>query len=354
MVGPDIIVKGGISSIINALKNSTLIENHKIRFISTYIDCDSKLKKLIIGINSYFELFKEIRNNRPDLVHIHTSFGASFYRKSIIFLICSFKKIKMINHIHGAEFQKFFYEANFIKKYLIKKIYNLATITIVLSKSWETDISQIINNDRVEVLNNFAIIDKNQTNYDLRNNNVIFMGEVGKRKGAYDLPDIIENVLKEIPDTFFYICGNGDIEAIKYSFNKKFLNDNVLLTGWISGNEKKRLLSNSKIFLLPTYNEGQPMAIIEAMAYKLPIVSTCVGGIPELIKIGENGFLEKPGEVLKISKHIINLLKDNELSGNISMNNYKLVNQKYSIESYINNLNSIYFKVYNIISFKSK
>lgn len=345
MIGPDTVVKGGISSIIKALKESTLTDTHSIRFLSSYIDYDSRLKKLFKGMGSYFEFVKEINRERPDLVHIHTSFGASFYRKAVLFLLCKIYGLRFINHIHGAEFDKFYHQANFLKRLIVKQIYNLANATIVLSKSWGEDIEGIVDAERIAVLNNFAVIDHAQTDYRVRNNNVIFMGEVGKRKGAYDLPEIIKNVIDEVPEAFFYICGNGEVEKIQNKIEEKGLKNNVHLTGWISGEDKKKLLNDSRVFLLPTYNEGQPMAIIEAMAYKLPVVSTMAGGIPELVQLGVNGYLEHPGDVEKISRHIIKLLKNKALAEKISRNNYNLIKGKYSLEYYLGNLNLIYSSV---------
>lgn len=342
MIGPDIAVKGGISSVIRAIKESDFNKQHTIRYLSSYLDYPSKLRKLIKGVKAYFLFIWQILKDRPDLVHIHTSFGASFYRKAVFFLLCRLFRIRFINHIHGAEFDIFYTHAGRLKKRLIRRIYSMASHTIVLSRSWLLSIKEIIGEKPVSILGNFSVLEPEPKAYQSRSNTVLYMGEIGKRKGAYDLPGIMERVIGECPDVHFNICGNGEIEALKSILEAKRLSAYATLPGWTVGEVKKQYLNDARVFLLPSYNEGQPMAILEAMAYRIPVVSTTAGGIPELVTNGENGFISEPGDIEKMAADIILLLKNRELAASIASNNRRCIEEVHSLDVYLERLNSIY------------
>ena len=90
---------------------------------------------------------------------------------------------------------------------------------------------------------------------------------------------------------------------------QKGLMEKCLFPGWVRDAEKDKLLQESTLFMLPSYQEGLPMAILDAMAYGLPIVSTYVGGIPQLIQNGESGYLAQPGDCQAIADGILQYLK---------------------------------------------
>ena len=88
------------------------------------------------------------------------------------------------------------------------------------------------------------------------------------------------------------------------------LSGNVRFLGWVGPEQRDQILKEADIFILPSYNEGLPMAILEAMAWGLPIITTPVGGIPEVLIQGQNGLLVEPGNVNQLSKSIQYLMQD--------------------------------------------
>ena len=116
-----------------------------------------------------------------------------------------------------------------------------------------------------------------------------------------------------------------ELQAIKTELqsiiNECGLSKIVRFEGWVSGDKKVELLNNTDVFILPSYTEGLPISILEAMSYRLPVISTPVGGIPEVVRDGENGFLIKPGDKDALHNAIVRLANDEELRekmGNIS------------------------------------
>ena len=125
MVVPNRMVKGGIAAVVNGYRGSQLEKDYEITYVESYKD-GSKFDKLLKGICGYFHFAYVLMFHKPDLVHIHSSFGPSFYRKMPFIYMASWRKIPIVNHIHGADFDEFYVNAPEEKKDKIKKVYSLA------------------------------------------------------------------------------------------------------------------------------------------------------------------------------------------------------------------------------------
>ena len=99
-------------------------------------------------------------------------------------------------------------------------------------------------------------------------------------------------------------------DKIKKLIDEKGISDNVEFPGWVRGDTKDKLLRKADVFFLPSYNEGMPMSVLDAMGYGLPVVSTNVGGIPKIVHDGENGYCCDPGDVNRFAKGITEILLD--------------------------------------------
>ena len=122
---------------------------------------------------------------------------------------------------------------------------------------------------------------------------------------------------------------------------------NVDFPGWVQNDAKDKLFRESKLFLLPSYTEAMPMSILEAMGYGLPIVSTNVGGIPQLVKHGYNGYLYAPGSIDEMSSSIICLLQDEDKVLNFGKNSFDIIKNDYSLGKHIENIIRVYEEIIN-------
>lgn len=351
MVVPNALVKGGIAAVVNGYRGSQLEKDNEIIYVESYCD-GNKMTKLRKGLFGYIVFLYVMIVKRPDIVHIHSSFGPSFYRKIPFIEIAKWFKKPVINHIHGAEFDAFYRNASDKKKTLIKRVYDKCDAFIALSDEWKKNLSEIVPEEKITVIENYSSL--NHAAYQERierssNNCVLFLGELGKRKGCYDIPEIIKLTSEKIPNVKFVLAGDGttkDIDAIKSLIHAAGVEQNVVFPGWIRGIEKDKWLREADIFLLPSYNEGMPMSILDAMGYGLPIVSTNVGGIPRIVLEGINGFCVLPGEKDKIANNLSGLLTNERLLKEFSRNSYYVVKEKYSLEKHIERLVVTYKKYY--------
>ena len=193
MIVQDRKVKGGIAAVISGYYGSRLEEDFNMIYVESYKD-GGKVSKLIKAICGYIHFFKVLLIDKPDIVHIHSSFGLSFYRKIPFIYMASFFNKPIINHIHGASFDEFYYNASNNKKTLIKKVYDKCSIIVALSSEWKEKLKNIVREDKIEIIENYSILNEKslleKRNRSL-NYQVLFLGEIGQRKGCYDIPRVI-------------------------------------------------------------------------------------------------------------------------------------------------------------------
>ena len=106
----------------------------------------------------------------------------------------------------------------------------------------------------------------------------------------------------------FLIAGNGETDKLTTLIKSNNIGDVMSYIGWVSGREKAELLSQCDVYLQPTYAEGQPISILEALSYGKPILTTPVGGIPDIVKNRYNGILFTPGNKRELAEAINNFL----------------------------------------------
>lgn len=344
-------VKGGIAAVVNGYRGSRLEKDYNIIYVESYKD-GSKMTKLLKGIYSYLYFAKVLLMDKPDIIHIHSSFGPSFYRKLPFIYMASWFKKPIINHIHGADFDEFYTNASNKKKLYIKKIYGKCTVLIALSETWKRRLSEIVPEQKVRIIENYSILHKEALEERLKrecNNTVLFLGELGRRKGCYDIPFVAEKVIKEVPTAKFILCGAGlkdDESSIMKLFIDKHIKYAVEFPGWVRGVQKDKVLREADVFFLPSYNEGMPMSVLDAMGYGLPVVSTNVGGIPKIVHNEENGFCYKPGDIAGFAQGIIELLTDKGKRKFASQESMSIVQKSYSLETHLKLLEKVYEEVY--------
>lgn len=338
MIGPSRYTKGGMAEVVNLMFNSKLCKDVNLKYISTTIDNKFVYKcyEMIKGFIEY-----NIQIKWCDVVHIHVASRVSTYRKMIYANLAKKHNKKVILHIHGGEYKKFYdIECNARKKSKIKKMFKDTDKVIVLSDEWKDYFSQITDVDKIIVMNNFVSIPLDFQKC-LDKPTAVFLGMINKGKGIYDLLEVVRDIIKIYPEFRLIIGGSGEIDELN-KFIENSLSKNVQYIGWVSGQQKKDLLEDSTLFILPSYNEGMPMSILEAMAYKNVCISTNVGGVPSVIENYKNGILINPGNKIELYNSIINVLADESLKLELSNNAYATAFERFNVDNAINKFEDIY------------
>jgi len=167
---------------------------------------------------------------------------------------------------------------------------------------------------------------------DERDNLVGYIGRLSEEKGTLNFVKAIPEVLKEQSDLEFLIGGDGRLrEKIEEYLNRKNLNNKVKLVGWIPHDKLSDYLNELQLLILPSYTEGLPNIMLEAMACGTPVLATPVGGIPDIIKDEETGFIMENNSPECIAKNIIRALNHPDLE-QIAQNACTLVEREFTFE----------------------
>ncbi|PXX25039.1 glycosyltransferase family 4 protein [Arenibacter sp. ARW7G5Y1] len=242
----------------------------------------------------YFLLTK----NYIKIVHIHSASYSSFRRKYIFYQVCSFFQKKIIFHLHGGAFQEFYETANNQIASKIEGILNNVSCVVCLSNNWKVYYQKQFSPKKIEIIPNIIDFNEKENLRATKTNDTLvflFLGLIDSNKGIWLLLDTLREHRNElIGKAIFNIGGNGETQKLQRLIKEYELEGVVIFIGWVSGEQKSKRLQEADVYLLPSYNEGLPISILEAMSYSLPIISTYVGGIPEVVS-SENGILISPG-----------------------------------------------------------
>jgi len=168
---------------------------------------------------------------------------------------------------------------------------------------------------------------------DKRSNLVGYIGRLSEEKGILNLIEAVPFVLKGRVDTRFVICGEGSLfNEIENIIKAEGVEAHVRLMRWIAHEDVPQYLNELRLLVLPSFTEGLPNVILEAMACGTPVLVMPVGAVPDIIEDGETGFLLKSDDSGHIADRIVELLGKPELLEKVSVNAYNYVRENFSYE----------------------
>lgn len=334
---------GGIASVISVYEENIYPFNHITSTKSKTI-----IVNLLVLVKGIFLLFLRLLfDMKIKIIHIQGASYSSFHRKYIFFWISKyiFRK-KIIYHIHGAEFHLFYKRASKKNKAKISRFLTEVDVVVCLSDEWKRFFSEGFSIKKIIVLNNVinkpTLISKS-TDYKVVN--FLFLGIIGERKGMWDILDVLKDHREEfIGHIKLNVGGNGEVKEFQERIKQDNLEELVNYIGWVKNEKKIEMLNKCHIYILPSYNEGLPISILEAMSYSMPIISTNVGGIPQVLNNYENGFLINPGNKEDIFKAISFFIKNKSKIKEFGEISHKKISPFY-INSVKDKLASIYIEL---------
>lgn len=351
IVGPFPPSSGGICTNIQHLLKSTLKDAYNFLPVQTgspkygtYSYFNEKFySKIYRVIKNLIYYFGFLSKNSPDIVHINTSFlPYSFWRDSLYMVITKLYGKKILLQIHGGVLDEFLEKSSPPLKKLVIKTLKLPRQILVLSSVQYKAFANLYFHQRVKVIPNMIDVTRFNRNsdyreeFDIRSDCVVMLfvaAHFYKEKGVWEVLNAIPLVVKEHKKTLFILVGGGLEEKNMKKFCKeKGLQNYVRFTGHLFGEDITKIFLASDMFIFPTYySEGFPLVILEAMSASLPILSTPIGAIPEVIDDGVNGFLVQPKDSVALAKKITQLVENRTLREIMGKNNKRKVKEKYAL-----------------------
>lgn len=338
--------KGGMATVIEGIKKDIdFCEKYSIDFHESYID-GPFLTRLLFSIYSFIRftfIFKAY-----DVFHIHIASYGSTFRKGYYIRFLKRHGKKVILHVHGAEYLKFYAALSIPRKVNVQEIWNKCDRIVVLSHEWQRRFAELFDVKEIVVINNgieTQALKSGRCDLKSHNNGFLFLGRLEERKGAYDIISAVALIKKDYPAIIVYMAGDGDNNQFRTLIMDKKLDNNIKVIGWADFNKKVELFRSVDTLLLPSYHEGLPMAVLEGMAAGKVVITTDVGGLPEVVSDGINGIVIHPGDISALCNAMVKVMMDSNFVTECSANNLEKIEMKFNIKKMHSMLGSLFDQV---------
>jgi glycosyltransferase involved in cell wall biosynthesis len=309
-LGPALDVRGGI----------TTVEQHICDYVAPYVSMrhiatmehGSMLARAAVFARAIRGLQRALASIEPCVVHIHFASRGSTLRKLLLASMVTRAGRPLVLHAHGGYFDQFHRRLPAGARRFVNSILQRANVLIALSPRWRdfyVNECELSPGQVVVLPNPVRWSPEVATRSGRRQVQFLFLGRMCQKKGTYDLV----NAFAALPDAVrarakLVLAGDGDVAAIRTLAAP--LGEQVLVVPWIGPIERDRLLAQSDVFVLPSYNEGVPMSLLEAMASGMPSIVTPVGGIPDVLRHGVEGLIVEPARVAALSAAMARMVND--------------------------------------------
>jgi glycosyltransferase involved in cell wall biosynthesis len=162
--------------------------------------------------------------------------------------------------------------------------------------------------------------------------NLLFLSRIERRKGIFELLTAFKMLRQHIKyklNISLTICGDGfELDRIKSLVENEKIKG-VTIEGFISGKKKKEAFEKSHMFIFPSHSEGMPNAVLEAMGFGLPVITTAVGGLNDFFIDGKHGAYILKNDANDLLEKLVNLIERPEMLKEISLTNHSLANERF-------------------------
>ncbi|BFL47589.1 glycosyltransferase family 4 protein [Lactonifactor longoviformis] len=286
------------------------------------------------------QMKKVIQKKKPTVVHITTS-GQLAIIRDILFLK-SLKKdgIYTVYHIRFGRIPEIF-RKNTAEWKLLKKALKLASKTIAIDSETKKVLEEEVGYGQVSLVAN-PFVTKNTEKYlNVKpSKTVIFLGWCVKTKGIEELLSAWIHIEQRYPGWTLKLVGPYD-SSYKEALEQKYVSKNIVFVGEKEHEDALDILSKSEVFILPSYTEGFPNAVLEAMALGKPIIATEVGAIAEMLS-NKSGIVIQPQDTKAVEAALTKVLDDGELRKELGTNAYHRIRKQYDIDVIYNKYLSVW------------
>lgn len=331
--------RGGITAVIKAHEAGSQWSRFHCKWIPTHVDKSILLKLMYLarGLTEYLFLLPS-----ADIVHIHTSEPPSAKRKLLFFFPAKWLKKKIVVHFHSFSADT---TINGPHSKLYQKLFCGADVVVVLSNYWKEMVDEKFHlGDRIKVIYNPCPTITYLQKYE-KTKSILYAGTLNERKGYADFVRAFSMVAPRHPDWKITLAGNGEIEQARSLAKELGIKSQIELLGWVSGESKDKAFKQASVFCLPSYAEGFPMAILDAWAYGLPVITTPVGGVPDVAADGENMLLFNPGDIEMLARKLDLIIGNAELRDKLTKESLKLAKEKFNLNNITVQLAKLYDSV---------
>lgn len=306
--------RGGISTLIAEILNSRLREDFDFTYIASQAEDYGRFGKLALAVTSFASFVRAAATRRADVVHVHLGSNASLYREGLFIIAARLFGKRVVGHFHAGDIDEYFPGQPRIGRSFISAALRGCASLVACSRESAKQLAAIAPGPPVAVIPNAIDVAAFEVKRTLRPGpvRILFVGAIGRLKGERDLLAALASMRRDGREFSVSILGYG-AGTLAGECRELGISDTVEHLGPVALADRVAFYKEADVFVLPTYAEAMPMSVIEAMAAGLAIVTTRVGGIPEIIEHGVNGLLVEPGDPNELAERIAELCNDPEL-----------------------------------------
>ena len=361
MLGPLPPPFGGIASLMQAIIGSNLAHDYSFEIFVRESIMPGKwsglISRTLFRVKRFARFFIVLRKTRYDFVHMHVAFNRSFLGTAVFMLIAKITRTKVLLHIHGTDWGMRYKQVNPGLKLVYLIGVRMADRIVVLFDAWNANIRKLAPRTPVHTLHNFLEDVETRVPHQCSSLRaqigagedcllVLTVGFVGWRKGHLDILDALPRIVEANERVRFVMVGGeefpGESLPVIRKIEEKGLGKYVSVIKEVDRDIIQKYLLEADIFLLPSRREGMPMSILEAMRAGCTIVSSTVGGIPDMIQHGKSGLLVKPGSPADIADAIEHLIKNQTLRRELGKGARKAFEERFEQNVGVSKLAEIY------------
>jgi len=286
-----------------------------------------------------------------------------FLGSAIFMALARLAGLKAILHIQGCDWDRFYPKTSLFRKLYTRVGLWVPNRIIVLYGVWVDEIKKMYPAANVRIVKNLlhdqpppepAAVERVRKNLELTLDDfvVISVGSVGWRKGTFEILKAVPKVVAEEDSVRFVLVGGeslpGEMDKLQEIIEKENLGKWVRLTGEVPRDKVPLYLALGQVYVLPSFIEGMPVAIIEAMRSGLPVISTRVQGIPDMMVDRESGILIDPGRPDQIAENVLLLKRDEAFRQKIAAGGRKTFEEVFEFSRGIEQIRQIYRELYPV------
>jgi glycosyltransferase involved in cell wall biosynthesis len=352
----------GVAHIVDMILRSPLLN---AKYHLQYLDLRKRrgtqsserfnLANVYYAIRQTGELAARIVFQRPRIFHVHVTEYWGFRKNMLFIALAKCCGCKIVVQIHGARFDTYYDGCSRLERKLIKWTLNLAETVLVLSPFWKKFCSRFLPDRKLEVIPNairWEYLDAFRASVPYRSNrssvNVLYLGSTGARKGVFDLLKVIPVVVAANPTIRFTIAGREE-KAGEEQKLQGMVND-LKLSKWITRIEPTQeeiigVYQDADIYVLPSHADAFPVAVLEAMSMGLPVITTRVGGISEMVEEGKGAVLIDPGDLEALKMEILQLAASPDLRHKMGSSNRDRIHKYFTPDIVSHRIGRVYARI---------
>ena len=331
--------RGGVAEVIRMMKKMPVWEQYHCYWLGTQIQRNYAWKLWYAVKANVMALFIIWRY---DIIHFHSvPDKIDLVIKLPIFLLALLGRKKIIMHIHMGNQLK-----NHTQNELFKWCLRRANLILLLAKKWQSlfhDLYADIKTPTTVLYNACEYVP--EVPLEEKENIIIMAAYLNDNKA----PDLLLKAWKQIghqfPNWKIYMLGNGEVERFEKMAQSLELSDSVKFTGYVVGKEKEDYFRKASIYCMCSYEEGFPMSVLEAWANNICVLTTPVGGLPDVLEDGKNALVFNFGDWQELSKKLSFLIENKKNRQEMAEYSIGLVYQRFSVRE----LNSEVLQIYESI-----